>query len=155
VTSVAAGDVHDPYACAVVWATLTRAHAAVSEQLGAALQAACGLSANDFDVMLRLRAALPGGVRVAELGTVVRLSQPAVSRMVMRLEHRGLLARSGASDDRRGVIVALTPAGDELLSKAIPIHAQCLRQCFLDHLSPEESAILTAALDRVAADRSH
>lgn len=148
-----ADGVHDAETCAQAWAALTRAHADVSEQLSRVLQAGCGLSINDFDAMLRLRGALPGGVRVAELGHVVRLSQPAVSRLVTRLEQRGLIGRCGASDDRRGVLVALTPAGDGLLSKAIPVHAQCLRECFLDHLSPEEREVLTATLGRVAAAR--
>lgn len=147
---MAADEIHDPYTCAQAWATLSRAHAAVSERLGAALRDACQLTVNDFDALLHLRAAQPDGVRVTDLGQVVRLSQPAVSRMVARLERRGLLARCTADGDRRGVLVALTPEGEQLLSRAIPVHARCLRESFLDHLSADERTVLTEALARVS-----
>ena len=51
----------DQYACAAAWAALSAAHAIVTEQISAALAGSCGLSINEFEVLLRVsRAAGPG-----------------------------------------------------------------------------------------------
>ena len=42
------------YSCARAWAALTAAHARIAGQLSAALDEACGLSINDFEILLRL-----------------------------------------------------------------------------------------------------
>jgi DNA-binding MarR family transcriptional regulator len=44
----------------------------------------------------------------------VLLSQSSLSRLVERLEKRGLVARMPAPDDGRGVLLKLTVAGAEL-----------------------------------------
>ena len=47
----------------------------------------------------------------ARLAAESLLTQPSLSRLVERLERRGLVARSPASDDGRGVVVTLTEQG--------------------------------------------
>jgi len=46
------GATHDAQACAEAWAALTAAHALVTEQLSAALTRTCGLSINEFQILL-------------------------------------------------------------------------------------------------------
>jgi DNA-binding MarR family transcriptional regulator len=148
-----AGDDPDGYACARAWAALTVAHAAVSARLGAALQRACGLRVNDFEVLLRLDGAGGDGVRLGELRDTARLSQPALSRLIDRLEGRGWLRRATDPGDRRGVLVAITPSGRETVRRAVPVHAATVREALLDRLSPAERDQLTAVLDRIAASQ--
>lgn len=142
---------HDEQACAQAWAALTAAHAVVTEQLGAALTRACGLSINEFQIMLRVdRAADPGGVRLGELCSAVRLTQPSLSRAVARLERHGWLRRAGAPGDGRGVMVTLTAAGREVLAQGSGVHAQTISELLLDRLTPDEQDLLARALIRVA-----
>jgi DNA-binding MarR family transcriptional regulator len=140
------------YACAQAWAALTAAHAVITERLGAALQQACGLSINDFEILLRLGAE-PGspGQRLGQLNTAVHLSQPALSRAVARLENQGWLCRSSSPDDGRGVLVTITTAGRDRLRAAVPVHAAVIRESLLEQLTPGEQDVLARALSRVAA----
>lgn len=144
------GDHADGYACARAWVALTVAHAAVSARLGAALLRECGLRVNDFEVLLRLDGAGGDGLRLGALRDTARLSQPALSRLVDRLEGRGWLRRAADPGDGRGVLVAITPGGRETGRRAVPVHAT-VREALLDRLSPAERDQLADVLDRIAA----
>ena len=140
----------DQYACAAAWSALSAAHALVTDQLGAALTESCGLSINEFELLLQVSRAAEPGLRQGLLGCSVRLTQPSLSRAVARLERHGWLRRSGAPGDGRGVLVTITPAGREVLGRAAGIHAQIIRTLLLDQLNPDEQELLARALTRVA-----
>ncbi|MDH2423903.1 MarR family transcriptional regulator [Sphaerisporangium sp. TRM90804] len=140
----------DLYACARAWSALTAAHALITERLGTALTRACGLSINEFEVLLRLEQAEPPELRPADLLPAVRLTQPSLSRMIIRLEQQGLLRREPDPADGRGVLVAITDAGRELFRRAVPVHSRTIQDALLDQLSPAEHDSLTAMLDRIA-----
>ena len=54
------------------------------------------------------------GVRVSEIGTRVGMTLPSASRLVRRLERRGLVTTARDEADRRGTIVRPTAAGLQL-----------------------------------------
>ena len=87
------------------------AHDRVAQRLGSELSGACGLAINEFDVLLYLRSHAREQVRIGALLEAVPLSQPALSRLVARLEARDLLVRREAEDDARAVVVCLTEPG--------------------------------------------
>jgi DNA-binding MarR family transcriptional regulator len=140
----------EEHACAQAWAALTAAHTRVAGELSAALARACDLSINDFQILLRLDHAPPPGLRLTELNSAIPLTQPALSRAVARLDQRGWLSRTGTEADRRGILITITPAGRDVLGKAIPVHAQTIREFLLDPLTPDELDLLARALSRVA-----
>jgi DNA-binding MarR family transcriptional regulator len=140
----------DAQACAQAWAALTAAHALVSEQLGAALDRTCGLSINEFQILLRADRAPAAGVRLGELRSAVRLTQPSLSRAVARLERHGWLHRAGAPGDGRGVLVSVTASGRAVLAQGSTVHAQTISELLLDRLTPDEQDLLARALTRVA-----
>jgi DNA-binding MarR family transcriptional regulator len=141
----------DEYSCARAWLALTAAHAQVAGQLASALAQRCGLTVNDFEILLRLDQAGDGGVRLGELLAAVPLTQPALSRAVARLAERGLLARAGAPGDGRGVLILLTAAGSGALRAAVPVHAHVIRAALLDRLSAAEADVIAEILGRIAA----
>jgi|ERR1022692_56796 DNA-binding MarR family transcriptional regulator len=140
----------DEYSCARAWAALTAAHGRIAERLSTALGQACDLSINDFEILLRLDQVPAPGMRLGGLNRAVRLTQPSLSRAVIRLEGRGYLTRAGTADDRRGVLIAVTAAGRNVLRRAAPVHAQTIREFLLDPLTPAEQDLLGRALARVA-----
>lgn len=142
----------DEYACARAFAALSAAHARVAERLSAALSRSCGLSINDFEILLRLDRVEPPGLRLGDLGSTVRLTQPSLSRLIARLRRQDLLARVGDPHDRRGVLVTITPAGRAALKRAVPVHAQTIRDVLLDRLTPSEQDLLGQVLTRIAED---
>jgi DNA-binding MarR family transcriptional regulator len=140
----------EEFACGRAWAALTAAHARIAERLTAALRQACGLSINEFEILLRLDHAPPPGLRLGGLAPAVQLTQPSLSRTAARLEQRGWLTRASAADDRRGVVVAITPDGRAALRRAAPVHAHVIRQFLIDPLTPGELDPLARALTRIA-----
>src|ERR1700729_2344345 len=105
------GSAPDEHACAQAWAALTAAHALVTEQLSAALTRTCGLSINEFQILLRVDRSPEPGVRLGELCSAVRLTQPSLSRAVTRLERHGWLRPRGAAGAMRGAGIGLSTAG--------------------------------------------
>lgn len=69
------------------------------------------LTMREYDVLFQLSRASGRALRLRELNENILLSQPSLSRMVERLEARGLVARGRVADDGRGVSVHLTDAG--------------------------------------------
>jgi DNA-binding MarR family transcriptional regulator len=140
---------HDADACARAWFVLKAAHARVAECLSTALARECGLGISDFEVLLSLRNAAPEPRRIGDLGATVALSQPALSRLVTRLEQQGLVERAKTADDQRAVLVTLTESGQEMLRQAIPLHSACVTDHLLGRVTAEEYAALVAILGRI------
>ena len=142
----------DPNVCSQAWAALNAAHSRVSERLISSLSKTCGLSVNDFEILRRLDKVPPPGMRLGDLMPAIRLTQPSLSRMVARLVRQGWLARTEDPNDGRSVLVALTPAGRQVLLTAVPVHAQAIHEALLARLSPTERETLNAALTRITED---
>jgi DNA-binding MarR family transcriptional regulator len=125
------------------------AHDRVAGRLGAELTRECGITINEFDVLLYLRTHPNDVVRISALLDAVPLSQPALSRLVARLEARGLLARSDVQDDARATALCLTPSGTALTDQAIAIHASTIHDALTGKLSDQEQAALVRLLSQV------
>ena len=80
--------------------------------------------------------------RLAELEHVGRAS---ITRMAASLEQEALIGRTSGVDDRRCVIVHVTPAGEELLAAMrARVDAYITRQ--VGHLTPAERDVLEQAM---------
>ena len=110
-----------------VWLIMLKALSAIARQLDADLQRS-GMSNTDFRVMEALlhQGALP----VNAIGPKVNLTPGAISVAVDRLEVRGLVARAEGKRDRRVRVVALTKAGEKVISPAYDRHAVLLEHIF-------------------------
>src|SRR5688572_3710326 len=56
-----------------------------------------------------------GPMRLSELTASERVTQPAMTQLVTRLERDGLAVRSPDPSDRRAVLVQVTPAGAKVV----------------------------------------
>jgi DNA-binding MarR family transcriptional regulator len=87
----------------------------------------------------------------AELAREYGIDASAVTRLVDRLEKRGLLQRVRSSEDRRAVRLALTPEG-----LAIAARMPAIFRSVTEHLSagftPEEVGFLKSMLRRILAN---
>ncbi len=75
-----------------------------------------GLSVPQFRVLAFL--GRNPGPSLSAVADHVGVAKPTASVMVDRLVQRGLVTRSGNPDERRRVVLALTPAGAALLERA-------------------------------------
>jgi len=140
----------DEHACAQAWAALNAAHTRVAGLLAENLTRACGMTVTEFEILLRLDGPPGRRLRLSQLNSAVPLTQPALSRAVTRLSGRGWLARAGAPEDGRGVMIVLTQAGEAVLREAIPVHARTIREALLDRLSAPEQETMAEVLRRIA-----
>ncbi|MEU0810786.1 MarR family transcriptional regulator [Streptomyces sp. NPDC005970] len=132
------------------WCALSALHGRIETRVERALQARHELSVREFSVLNVLSAQHdgPGGhLQMRQLAESVVLSQSATTRLVTRLEDRGLLSRYICPDDRRGIYTNVTAAGRELLDQARPTNDAALREALQDAAARPELAPLVTAVE--------
>jgi MarR family transcriptional regulator, organic hydroperoxide resistance regulator len=110
-----------------------------------------GLSPTQYNALRILRGAGPEGLPCSEVGARMINRDPDITRLVDRLEKRGLVARSRSKMDRRVVQASITPAGLELLSGLDGPVSEFVRG-LLGHLSPHRVQALIDLLDEAQRD---
>src|SRR4051794_28379604 len=83
------------------WAGLVRVHERLMHELDAELQRRHDLSLAEFEALLQLSEAPERRMRMADLAEAALLTRSGVSRLVDRLEGRGLVERSRCPSDAR------------------------------------------------------
>ncbi|HTD23592.1 MAG TPA: MarR family transcriptional regulator [Terriglobales bacterium] len=74
------------------------------------------LSATQYNVLRILRGA-PEGLTCGEIGSRMITRDPDITRLLDRLEKRGLVARCRETKDRRMVLTRISPDGLKLLAR--------------------------------------
>lgn len=107
------------------------------------------LSMTQYNVLRILRGASGQGLACGEIGSRLIRHDPDITRLLDRLERRGLVRRARDASDRRVVRTQITPDGLALLDKLDePVDAIHERQ--LGHMSESK---LTALRDLVEESR--
>jgi DNA-binding MarR family transcriptional regulator len=115
----------------------------LSRRLSVVLKAE-DLSANQYNVLRILRGA-PEGLPCGEIGNRMITRDPDITRLLDRLEKRGLIARSRESKDRRMVMASITSDGLKLLGR-LDRPVQEAHRAELGHLGRERLRALTELL---------
>ena len=121
------------------FAGLLSTHRRLTELLDGELERAHGISLAEYDVLVSLAHAPGGRLRMAELADAVLLSRSGLTRLVDRLETRGLVERVRCRGDARGLNATLTDAGMERLREATPTHLASIQEHFLGHLGADDT----------------
>lgn len=74
-----------------------------------------GLTGTQYNALRILRGARPEGLPCREIGERMITHDPDITRLLNRLEDRGLVKRTRAKHDRRVIYGKITPAGLNLL----------------------------------------
>lgn len=94
------------------------------------------LTPQQYNVLRLLKGVSPGQLATLDIANRLVSRAPDITRMIDKLEQRGLVTRVRSDTDRRTVLVGLTPAGAELLGDMQePLRACHERQ--LGHLRPD------------------
>jgi MarR family 2-MHQ and catechol resistance regulon transcriptional repressor len=145
---------HDPTTTSVrdlrsLRATIVRASRMLEEALNARLERAAGISLDEFDVLVDLQAADEGRLRMKDIGEHLLVSKTGVTRLVDRLEERGVVERAPCPTDRRVVWARITSAGRDLLAQAVPSADGAVGELIGARLGAEDVVSAQAALDRL------
>lgn len=113
------------------WCALSLLHGKIEAHVERALQSEHGLSVREYsllDALSKQHDGAGGHLQMKQVADAVVLSQSATTRLVTRLEDRGLLARYLCPTDRRGIYTDVSEAGLKLLEKARPTNGTALRE---------------------------
>ena len=101
-----------------------------------------GLQAGEFDLLATLRrAGEPYALMPTALYESAMISSGGMTSRIDRLEKTGLIERRKHPSDRRGVLVALTPTGFELIDGMLAAHVADLQRV-LSGLTVDEQRAL-------------
>ena len=130
------------------WRVFLECALALPDVLGAELEASRGLALRWYDVLVQLEEASEG-LPMTEVASRILASKSGLTRVIDRMEKAGLVRRERPEDDRRVVLVVITPAGLQVLRAAREVHRDGIRRHFAEHLDERDLATLTAILDKV------
>ncbi|GGL70778.1 MarR family transcriptional regulator [Deinococcus aerolatus] len=104
-----------------------------------------------FDVLATLRRSAPAqGLTLGDLGALMAVTPPAVTKRVDALTGRGLVERVPDAVDRRAIRARLTAPGRELVDGLLPQHLEH-EERLLANLSHAERHTLRTLLGRIGA----
>jgi DNA-binding MarR family transcriptional regulator len=132
-----------------LWQSFLAVHRRIVEQLADEMLTEHQLPLEWFDVLVHL-ADLPGmRARQKDLRDRMLLSESGVSRLLVRMEKAGVITRSAAGDDRRGMEIAVTEAGRAALLAAIDSHLRLVASLFTDRLTATDRTALGRVLPKL------
>ena len=101
------------------------------------------MSRTEVGVLRNLNA---GSRRITELASEERVTQPAITLLVNRLEERGWVKRFADPSDGRAVLVSLTPVGEGVFEQLRAEYRALLHE-EMAMLDDSEVAALAAAVE--------
>lgn len=108
------------------------------------------LNLTDYQVLVELSESEEGRLRMTELANRTSLSKSRLSHQIGRMEKAALVERQECPSDRRGAFAVITEQGWALLREAAPGHVEDVRELFIDLMSPQEVAVVGAAMGIIA-----
>ncbi len=130
-----------------VFIAVLRTADALSQQAEQVVRAR-GLTGAQYNALRILRGAEPEGCACREIGERMISHDPDMTRLLDRMEKRGLVTRERQSQDRRVVKTRITPAGLELLKLLEqPVHK--LHKHQFGHLAASRLKALSELLGEV------
>lgn len=136
-----AGDDHEALR---LWLRLFTCAKSVERTVDSALKREFGSSLPRFDLLAQLERA-PDGLRMGELSARILTTGGNVTWLAAALERDGHVTRRVPADDRRAVVVRLTPTGRRHFSAMARAHERLIVELF-DGLAPTERRALHTLL---------
>ena len=130
-----------------IFVALLRTADALSQEAEQLLKAT-GLTGTQYNVLRILRGAEPQGLPCRGIGDRMISHDPDMTRLLDRMEKRGLITRERQTDDRRVVETRITPQALRLLKTLDqPVHELHKRQ--FRHMPAARLKILSRLLEEV------
>ena len=132
----------------LAWRGLIRLRETVMREIDRRLRREGLVSLADYGILITLVSEPTLGLRMSELGIRRMLTPSGITRVVRRLEERGLVRREPDPSDGRAAIAVLTKPGLEALRRAQSVHHAAVRELYLGSLSARELKQLTKLFEK-------
>jgi DNA-binding MarR family transcriptional regulator len=116
------------------WRAFLRAHSTMLRRISLDLEEADLPPLTWYDVLATLRDSPDRRLRQVEIAERVLLSNSGLSRLLDRIEAKGLVKRVRCPGDRRSLNVELTDEGQEMLDRMWPVYVRGIADDFLPAL---------------------
>ncbi len=131
------------------WGLVVEGYTSVMAAMTRDIEAASGLSATAFEVLLRL-ARTPGRqLPLTELARSVSFSSSGFTRLADRLEASGRIRREPCPTDRRVTFAVLTDTGAAQLDRALAAHLDSLRRYVVEPIGADQTRELADTMRRL------
>jgi DNA-binding MarR family transcriptional regulator len=131
------------------WRLFFESGLALVDVLDTELEHQAGLPMRWYDVLVQLEES-PQGIPMNALAERILYSKSGFTRVVDRMEQAGLVRRVRPEHDRRTILVVLTDHGAATMQRARRYHRDGIERNFSQHLTDNEIAVLTRALEKVS-----
>lgn len=119
------------------WEALFRAQVAVMRHINSMPEFG-KLSMREYDVLFNLRNCPDGRSRLVDLNKHLVITQPSLSRMIVRLEEQGLVSREPDPQDHRAMQLSLTAKGLKVQQEIGREHVKHLHELMGSALNDDE-----------------
>lgn len=133
------------------WPLFLRAHAILTDAIGARLSAAGLPSLLWYDALWALERAPERRLRMSELAQAMVLSRSHLTHLVGQLEKAGLVRRSRSPEDGRGTYASLTDKGVATRARMWPVYRAAIDELFVRRLRPAQADAMAAGFKRLLA----
>ncbi|MGW5232395.1 MarR family winged helix-turn-helix transcriptional regulator [Streptomyces nodosus] len=130
------------------WMGLLAAAGAIEQQLRAHVKKTLGVSHDEFLVLCLLADGPATGLRMTQIAEHLGRPKTRLTYQVACLQHAGLITRSTACGDRRGIQVTLTDKARQLLREASPALAEAVTRAVKGLEGPHECAMMQNLLPK-------
>jgi DNA-binding MarR family transcriptional regulator len=124
------------------WARLIRVEQALLDKVEADLKAADLPPLVWYDALLELSRAADNRLRHRDLHARMLLAKYNLSRLIDRMEAKGVIERVPCSDDGRGAHIAITSKGRDLHRRMWPVYGRAIDRHFAGRLIEADIADL-------------
>jgi DNA-binding MarR family transcriptional regulator len=133
----------------LLWGRVVNLHRALNTLLHADIRAATGLDGAEFEFLLRL-ARLPGpGAHARDVAALMGFSSAGTTKVVARLEQKGMIDRVRDPEDGRAFQVVLTDTGQAALRAGLEAHIPRLDTEVVTRLTANQRRQLQDLLSRI------
>jgi DNA-binding MarR family transcriptional regulator len=131
------------------WHRLLQVSSRVLRAIDAALEDHDRMMVSEFDVLITLDNAPDRRLRMTDLARATMLSSGGMTRLVGRLEQRGLVRREPDPNDARAFQATLTSAGREALARARITHDAVIEELVGAQLAAPDVRVLERTLGKL------
>ena len=131
------------------WLSLVRLMTWLPWSIDQQLQHDASLATVEYQVLACLSQSPQRMMRMSSMAVFTNASLSRLSRVVKRLEDRGLVRREADPSDGRFTNAILTDEGFRTIEAAAPAHVAHVRSLVIDVLSPEQLRRLGSAAERI------